>query len=173
MANSAPISHRRAYSSRRRQALIWGNEAALDPAQQDLLAIPEKWWPFPQPGDQRPVLDRLRAGRGTTGRPAQERLNINGGCTHLDRIHGVTPTSWGGEDSLAHPRQGWVHLRGSQECGHVGRCDNPPGRHATAHFNSAGRPALRSYEPGEDWYWCYLDKFAFEPEGAPPGPWHP
>jgi hypothetical protein len=32
---------------------------------------------------------------------------------------------------------------------------------------------IRSYEPGEDWYWCYLDQFVFEPQGAlsaPPQP---
>ena len=29
------------------------------------------------------------------------------------------------------------------------------------------------YEPGEDWYWCYVDRFAFELEGAPAAPSHP
>ena len=37
----------------------------------------------------------------------------------------------------------------------------------------AGHPVIRSYEPGEDWYWCYLDELAFELEGAPPAPSHP
>lgn len=59
------------------------------------------------------------------------------------------------------------------ECGHVGRCDSSPGGHATAHFRSAGHPVIRSYEPGEDWYWCYLDQSAFELQGAPPAPSHP
>jgi len=67
----------------------------------------------------------------------------------------------------------WVALRLCRECGHVGCCDNSPGRHATAHFRLAGHPVIRSYEPGEDWYWCYLDQFAFELEGAPPAPSHP
>jgi hypothetical protein len=40
------------------------------------------------------------ARRGTTGRPAQERLNVNDGCTHLDRIHEVTPASRGCVDCL-------------------------------------------------------------------------
>lgn len=128
---------------------------------------------LPQPGDQLPVLRRLRTIRGTTGRPAQERLNVNGGCTHLDRIHDVTPSSWGCEDCLAQGRQDWVHLRVCQECGHVGCCDNSPGRHATAHFHVAGHPVIRSYEPGEDWYWCYLDQLVFELQGAPPAPSHP
>jgi predicted ATPase len=36
------------------------------------------------PGDQLPVLRRLRARPGTTGRPAREPLTMNGGRTHLD-----------------------------------------------------------------------------------------
>jgi hypothetical protein len=35
----------------------------------------------------------------------------------------------------------WVHLRVCQECDHVGCCD--PGRHATAHFRSAGHLVIR------------------------------
>jgi Zn-finger in ubiquitin-hydrolases and other protein len=99
-------------------------------------------------------------------------LTMNGGCTHLDRIHDVTPSSWGCEDCLAEGREDWVHLRVCQECGHVGCCDNSPGRHATAHFRLAAHPVIRSYEPGEDWYWCYLDQVLFELEGAPPAPSH-
>src|SRR6266550_4232976 len=137
-----------------------------------VLAIAEKWRPQ-QPGGQLPVLRRLRGRRGTTGCPTRERWSMNGGCTHLDRIHDVTPSSWGCEDCLAQGRRDWVHLRVCQECGHVGCCDNSPGRHATAHFRVAGHPVIRSYEPGEDWYWCYLDQLAFELEGAPPAPSHP
>ena len=38
---------------------------------------------------------------------------------------------------------------------------------------SSGHPVTRSYEPGEDWYWCYLDQLVFELQGAPPAPSHP
>jgi hypothetical protein len=41
---------------------------------------------------------------------------MNGVCTHLDRIHDVTPSSWGCEDCLAQGRRDWVHLRVCQEC---------------------------------------------------------
>jgi hypothetical protein len=37
----------------------------------------------------------------------------------------------------------------------------------------AGHPVIWSYEPGEDWYWCYRDQSAFELQGAPPAPSHP
>jgi len=45
-----------------------------------------------------------------------------------------------------------------------------PGRPATAHFRLAGHPVVRWYEPGEDWYWYYLDRLVFELGGAPAAP---
>jgi hypothetical protein len=32
---------------------------------------------------------------------------------------------------------------------------------------------IRSCEPGEDRYWCYLDQFVFDLQGAPSAPSHP
>ena len=52
----------------------------------------------------------------------------------------------------------WVHLRMCQTCGHIGCCDNSPGKHATAHCAETGHPIIRSAEPGEDWSWCYVDE---------------
>jgi hypothetical protein len=94
-------------------------------------------------------------------------------CTHLDAIAPVEPSAPGCEDCLALGQRNWVHLRMCQSCGHIGCCDNSPGRHATAHYRSVGDPIIRSYEPGEDWFWCYPDELAFEIEGAPPAPSHP
>ena len=95
-------------------------------------------------------------------------------CTHLDTVDiDVQPSSTGSEDCL---RIGgtWVHLRLCMECGHVGCCDNSPNRHATAHFNAnRGHPVIRSYEPGENWWWCYADELMFDVAGAPPSPSHP
>jgi hypothetical protein len=31
-------------------------------------------------------------------------------------------------------------------------------------------PLIRSYEPDEDWWWCYIDNLLFEVEGAPLAP---
>jgi hypothetical protein len=31
-------------------------------------------------------------------------------------------------------------------------------RHASAHAYAAGHPVVRSFEPGEDWRWCYVDE---------------
>ena len=94
-------------------------------------------------------------------------------CTHTDQIRAITPSSWGCQDCLAIGRRDWVHLRVCQTCGHVGCCDNSPGRHATRHFMVTAHPVVRSYEPGEGWFWCYVDQVVFDLATAPPAPVHP
>jgi uncharacterized UBP type Zn finger protein len=88
------------------------------------------------------------------------------GCSHLDQIGEVTPSSPGCEDCL---RVGgrWVHLRMCLSCGHVGCCDSSPNRHATAHSGSRHHPLVQSYEPGEDWWYCYVDGVTFTVDDAP------
>ncbi|MBV8246446.1 MAG: UBP-type zinc finger domain-containing protein [Candidatus Eremiobacteraeota bacterium] len=85
------------------------------------------------------------------------------GCKHLDHIHRVTPSAKGCEECL---RMGdtWVHLRECMECGHVGCCDSSKNKHATKHFGATHHPIMRSFQPGEDWYWCYVDQLMFEVE---------
>ena len=55
-----------------------------------------------------------------------------------------------------------MHLRMCLSCGKIGCCDNSPNRHATAHFHEAGHPLIRSAEPREDWYWCYVDEIGWQ-----------
>jgi hypothetical protein len=63
----------------------------------------------------------------------------------------------------------WVHLRRCAVCGHIGCCDQSLGRHATAHFHETGHRFMRSFEPGESWFWDYVDeKFVPGPALAPP-----
>lgn len=84
-------------------------------------------------------------------------------CEHFDDLHGKEPrTPEGCEECLATGGQ-WVHLRLCLVCGHVGCCDNSPNRHATKHFHSSKHPVMRSFEPGEDWGWCYVDEEFVEP----------
>ena len=88
-------------------------------------------------------------------------------CTHLDTVDAdAKPSAEGCEDCL---RTGgrWLHLRMCRECGHVGCCDSSPNKHATAHFHAVGHPLVSSYEPGEDWWWCYADDIAFTVAGQP------
>lgn len=78
-------------------------------------------------------------------------------CPHLDQIRQVTPSAMGCEDCLKIGAS-WVHLRLCLHCGHVGCCDSSPHQHATAHFNQTTHPIVQSFEPGEAWRWCYLDR---------------
>ena len=83
------------------------------------------------------------------------------GCTHLSQVKEVEPSARGCEDCLKVGGT-WMHLRLCMECGHVGCCDGSPNRHATAHFNQMRHPVIKSFEPGEDWGWCYVDELFFE-----------
>lgn len=78
-------------------------------------------------------------------------------CTHLGEIKKVKPSADGCEDCLKIGGE-WVHLRLCLECGHVGCCDSSPNKHATKHFHTTKHPIMRSFEPGEDWRWCYVDQ---------------
>lgn len=49
----------------------------------------------------------------------------------------------------------WFHLRRCAACGRIGCCDSSPGQHASAHAKASGHPVVRSFEPGEDWFWDY------------------
>jgi hypothetical protein len=49
----------------------------------------------------------------------------------------------------------WVHLRRCAQCGHIGCCDTSPKQHATEHAKATGHPVIRSFEPGESWFWDY------------------
>ena len=93
-------------------------------------------------------------------------------CSHLDQIRDVTPSGTGCKECLEMGAE-WVHLRMCQTCGHIGCCDDSPNRHATKHFRSTHHPLIRSFEPGEDWFYCYADDLLFELEGAGPAPHHP
>ena len=78
-------------------------------------------------------------------------------CSHLQTISEVTPSAEGCEECLAIGSD-WVHLRLCLTCGHVGCCDSSPNRHATKHFHATKHPIVQSFEPGEDWKWCYVDE---------------
>jgi uncharacterized UBP type Zn finger protein len=82
-------------------------------------------------------------------------------CKHLDQIRPVTPHARGCEECLK-AGMTWVHLRLCLECGHVGCCDSSVGKHATKHFHRSNHPIIKSFEPGENWGWCYIDQVELE-----------
>lgn len=64
----------------------------------------------------------------------------------------------------------WLHLRRCAQCGHIGCCDTSPAQHASGHAAAAGHPVIRSFEPGEEWFWSYQTNEFYEqgPALAPP-----
>jgi len=94
-------------------------------------------------------------------------------CTHLDLIEpGAEPGAAGCQECLATGGR-WLHLRRCAVCGHVGCCDSSPNRHARKHWEQTGHPIVQSFEPGEDWFYCFEDDVMFEVEGFEDSPSHP
>jgi hypothetical protein len=63
----------------------------------------------------------------------------------------------------------WLHLRRCAECGHIGCCDDSLNKHGTAHWRETGHPVIRSFEPGESWFYNYDTLETFDgPELADP-----
>ena len=91
---------------------------------------------------------------------------MNEQCTHLREIKTVTPSALGCEECLK-IHQRWVHLRICRTCGHVGCCDQSPGRHATHHFHQTQHPVIEGYDPPEGWGWCFVDEVFFDLSDRP------
>ncbi len=87
----------------------------------------------------------------------------------MDAIDPTVPPSGTGCLECTAEDGWWYHLRRCATCGHVGCCDSSPSQHAMRHAAETGHPVIRSFEPGEDWFWdyereCYLEG----PDLAPP-----
>jgi len=83
-------------------------------------------------------------------------------CKHVKEIRDVTPRTPDGCEECLKTGDTWLHLRLCLECGHVGCCDSSKNKHATKHFHSTNHPIMKSFEPGEDWKWCYIDKIEID-----------
>ena len=80
-------------------------------------------------------------------------------CPHLTELRAeVDPSTTAGCTDCLRTGDSWVHLRECLSCGYVGCCDSSPNRHATAHYQASAHPVIRSFEPGENWRWCYVDE---------------
>jgi hypothetical protein len=81
----------------------------------------------------------------------------------------VPPSGTGCAECLAEDGW-WFHLRRCALCGHVGCCDTSPSQHASRHAAETGHPLIRSFEPGETWFWDYRDNQMYQdgPRLAPP-----
>ena len=78
-------------------------------------------------------------------------------CRHLSEVKNVTPRTKGCEE-CEKTSDSWVQLRLCLTCGHVGCCDSSKNKHATKHFHEAHHPIMQSFEPGQNWRWCYIDQ---------------
>lgn len=78
-------------------------------------------------------------------------------CSHLEETSEVTPSAEGCTECLQ-MGDDWVHLRICMTCGHVGCCDSSKNKHASKHAHRADHPIVKSFEPGEEWAWCYVDR---------------
>jgi hypothetical protein len=67
----------------------------------------------------------------------------------------------------------WFHLRRCAACGHLGCCDSSPQQHATAHARTTGHWVIRSFEPGEDWYYDYRSEQVDQGPALAPPEHHP
>lgn len=102
-------------------------------------------------------------------------------CEHIEKVATtdripVQPNGPGCKECLEMGGE-WVHLRLCLSCGHVGCCDNSPNRHATAHFRETNHPVIKSFEPKEQWAWCFRDRVVASipelPEETPPRHYEP
>ena len=78
-------------------------------------------------------------------------------CSHLEQIHLVKPNS----DVCEHCIQlgdTWVNLRLCMTCGQVGCCDDSKNQHASKHYAASGHPIIMSFQPEQEWMWCYVDE---------------
>ncbi|MFJ2029940.1 ubiquitin carboxyl-terminal hydrolase 14 [Streptosporangium sp. NPDC087985] len=78
-------------------------------------------------------------------------------CDHFAQAQDPPPRTTEGCEECLRAGMRWVHLRRCLSCGHIGCCDSSPGKHATAHYKETVHPVIASFEPGEDWRWCYID----------------
>jgi hypothetical protein len=86
----------------------------------------------------------------------------------------ISPSGTGCVECLGGEGAGWwFHLRRCAQCGHIGCCDSSPSRHARAHAADAGHPYVRSFEPGEDWFYSFPDEAYIEGADLVPPNSHP
>ncbi len=105
------------------------------------------------------MLDRDEEEPEVEGRELRTPAATAGSCKHLSH-QWVDKDPSSADSCAACVAEGttWVHLRMCLKCGNVACCDSSPRRHATQHFHESRHPVMRSYEPGETWRWCFVDK---------------
>jgi len=79
-------------------------------------------------------------------------------CEHMRSVPVPEPEASGiGCKECLEIGQEWIQLRKCLDCGHIGCCDSSIGKHATKHRNETGHQVIRTFQPGDDWVYCYED----------------
>ena len=94
-------------------------------------------------------------------------------CAHRDQIDRTVKPSGDGCRECLESDGAWMHLRRCAVCGHVGCCDSSPNQHASKHAHETGHAIIQSFEPEEDWLYCYEDDVMFEVNDMMDSPSHP
>ena len=84
-------------------------------------------------------------------------------CEHFSQVKSIEPNTPDGCEECLKMGDSWLHLRLCEACGHVGCCDQSKNKHATNHFHQTSHAIIKSFQPDEDWGWCYVDELFFEP----------
>lgn len=85
-----------------------------------------------------------------------------GKCVHAGTMKNPLPKTPEGCEECLKSGDAWVHLRLCEECGHVGCCDSSKNTHATRHYRATKHPVMRSFQPDENWKWCFVDQVLWE-----------
>jgi uncharacterized UBP type Zn finger protein len=91
---------------------------------------------------------------------------LNQACSHITSIKKVAARTPDGCEECLQSGDTWVHLRLCMSCGHVGCCDSSKNKHASKHARLSKHPIVQSFEPGEDWMWCYVDEVYIDEQAA-------
>lgn len=107
------------------------------------------------------------AGEVMIAKAADRRIDENvagaashdGACDHLLAADLVDSFPSPGDDlSCRHCHEHgvpWVQLRLCVECGHIGCCDDSPGRHAREHHERTGHLVIATVAEGGEWAYCF------------------
>jgi uncharacterized UBP type Zn finger protein len=82
----------------------------------------------------------------------------NNNCFHLSQVNENIKRNTKGCEECEKTGSKWIQLHLCLSCKHIGCCDSSVNKHGTKHFQETSHPIIKSYEPGENWKWCYEDK---------------
>jgi monovalent cation:H+ antiporter-2, CPA2 family len=105
--------------------------------------------------------ERREDARMTTGRTVRLTKEQRGACDHAAHMQAEVTTEARGCEECLKIGDTWVHLRICMQCGKVGCCDSSKNKHASKHWAADRHPVIRSFQPREEWAWCFPDELGF------------